>query len=154
VQIEVRKNIAADPASAFAVVANIMEWPQIFNSVRSVELLTSGPIRPGTRLREHRRFLGRDTLLNLEIGTLERPHRLCMLVQNPDLHYEWDHLIDAIYAGGSRLMLVFRSRPETPAGRTLQPLMSPLMGVTLRDELESDLSDLAVAIARIAATRN
>src|SRR5207247_1177500 len=39
-----------------------------------------------------------------------------------DLHYELDHVIDAVYGGGCRMMLIFRSRPATPAGRALQPL--------------------------------
>jgi hypothetical protein len=46
------------------------------------------------------------------------------------------------------MMLIFRSSPATAAGQVLQPLMSPFMGVTLRDELEQDLSDLATAVSR------
>jgi len=46
------------------------------------------------------------------------------------------------------MMLIFRSSPATAAGRGLQPLMSPFMSVTLRDELEQDLSDLATAVSR------
>jgi hypothetical protein len=50
------------------------------------------------------------------------------------------------------MMLTFRSRPATPTGRALQPLMSPFMEITLRDELERDLSDLATATADTAQT--
>jgi hypothetical protein len=68
--------------------------------------------------------------------------------------YELDHVIDAIYGGGCRILLIFRSRPGTPAGRAVQPFLSPFMGITLRDELEQDLADLAAAISRQASLRH
>jgi hypothetical protein len=146
VQIELAKTVAAQPAAAFATVANVTDWPQIIDSIKRIELLTPGPIRVGTRLREDRIMFGRDITQDMQVATLERPHRLRLFAEHPDLHYEVDYLIDAVYGGGSRIMLVFRSRPETPAGRTLHPFMTPLMGITLRDELERDLSDLASAV--------
>jgi hypothetical protein len=146
VQIELAKTVAAQPAAAFATVANVTDWPQIIDSIKRIELLTPGPIRVGTRLREDRIMFGRDITQDMQVATLERPHRLRLFAEHPDLHYEVDYLIDAVYGGGSRIMLVFRSRPETPAGRALHPFMTPLMGITLRDELERDLSDLASAV--------
>jgi hypothetical protein len=148
VQIELAKTVATQPAAAFAVLADIVDWPQIISSIRNVELLTPGPIRAGTRLREDRIVFGHEATQDLEVETIERPHRLRLLVEHPDLHYELDHLIDGIYGGGCRLMLIFRSRPRTAPGETLQPLMTPFMEIALRDELEQDLSDLAAALAR------
>jgi hypothetical protein len=146
VQIEIAKTVAAQPAAAFATIANITDWPQIIDSIKSIELLTPGPVRAGTRLREERLMFGRDITQELQVATLDRPHRLRLFAEHPDVHYELDHLIDAIYGGGCRIMLVFRSRPETAAGRALQPFMTPLVEITLRDELERDLFDLAAAV--------
>jgi hypothetical protein len=120
-------------------------------SVRSVEVLTPGPIRAGTRLREVRIMFGAETTHELEVVTVDRPHRFRLQVDHPDLHYELDHLIDAVYGGSCRMMLIFRSRPSTDPGRVLQPLMAPFMGVNLRDELERDLADFAAAIDRHVA---
>lgn len=147
-QIELAKIVATQPAAAFAVLADIVDWPQIISSIRSVELLTPGPIRAGTRLREDRIVFGHDTTQDMEVETIAPPRRLRLLVEHPDLNYELDHLIDAIYGGGCRLMLICRSRPKTAPGRILQPVMTPFMEITLRDELERDLSDLAAALAR------
>lgn len=146
-QIELAKTVAARPATAFSILANVVDWPEIISSIRSIEVLTPGPIQTGTRLREDRIMFGAEVTQEVEIATIERPHRLRLLVDHPDLHYELDHLVDAVY-GGSCRMLIFRSSPATAAGRVLQPLMSPFMGVTLRDELEQDLSDLATAVSR------
>ena len=147
-QIKLAKTVAARPTAAFAIIANVVDWPEIINSIKSVEVLTPGPIRAGTRLREDRIMFGRGVTQELEIATIECPHRLRLLADHQDLHYELDHVIDAVYGGGCRMMLIFRSRPATPAGRALQPLMSPFMEITLRDELEQDLSDLATAVSR------
>jgi len=149
VQIDLAKTVAAQAATAFQTVADVMNWPAIIRSISSVEVLTPGPIRVGSRLREFRIWLGHRAILELEVATMERPHRFRLLVQHPDLHHEIDYVIDAVY-GGCRLMLVFRSRPATAAGKTLQPLMSPFMAIALRDEIENDLSDLAAAVPRTA----
>jgi hypothetical protein len=147
VQINLAKTVAAQPAAAFATISNITDWPQIINSITSVELLTPGPIRAGTRLREGRIMFGRETTQELEVATIDRPHRLRLFIADPDLHYELDHLVDGIYGGGCRIMLIFRSRPATAAGRGLHPFITPVAEITLRDELERDLSDLASSIA-------
>jgi hypothetical protein len=107
----------------------------------------SNPIRAGTKLREDRIIFGRESVQEMEVQTLERPHRLRLFVEHPDLHYELDHLINAVYGGGCRIMLIFRSRSKGATGRALYPLMTPFMEISLRDELERDLSDLASAVA-------
>jgi hypothetical protein len=119
------KDRGLSAGTAFAIVANVVDWP-------------AGPIRAGTRLREDRIMFGRDLTQELEIDYAFWPIS----------HYELDHVIDAVYGGGCRMMPIFRSRPATPTERALQPLMSPFMEITLRDELERDLSDLATAISR------
>jgi len=147
-QIELVKTVAAPSAGAFAVVADVVRWPKIIHSVQSLEVLTAGPLRAGSRIREERMLFHRKGTHNYEVAAIEPPHRLRLFAQHPDLPYELDHLIDAVHGGGSRLTLAFRSRPETPAGRALEPVISPLIWIIVRDELEQDLSDFAAAIAR------
>jgi hypothetical protein len=146
VQIELAKTVAAQPETVFAIVADATDWPRIIRSIKSIEVLTPGPIRAGTRLRAVRVMLGRDGTQDLEVAKIER-------LRHPDLQYELDHVIDAVYGGGCRMILILRSSPSTPAGRTLQPVMIPFMDITLRDELEQDLSDLASAVARPGQSR-
>jgi hypothetical protein len=67
----------------------------------------------------------------------------------PHLHYELDHQLDAIFGRGCRFTLVFRSRPDVEPRQKLQPLMTPVMKTTLRDELEQDLNDLTAAFNRV-----
>jgi len=152
-QIALARTVAARPLMAFETVADIVEWPQIIRSIRSVELLTPGPVRAGTRLREQRIMFGHETTEEMRIAEIERPRRLRLVAENREINYELDHLIDSLGIG-SRLMLVFQSRSGTSTGRALLSVISPFMEIKLRDELEQDLADLAAAIsAKSAAAR-
>ena len=61
-QLALARTVAARPLTAFKTVADIVEWPQIIRSIKSVELLTPGRIRAGTRLREQRIMFGHETI--------------------------------------------------------------------------------------------
>jgi hypothetical protein len=145
VQITVSRNSAARAPDAFAVVTDIANWPEVISSINDVELLTPGPLRAGTRLRIQRVMFGHETTEEMEVIEIERPRRLRLAGQSRNLHYERDHIIDAMQ-GGSRLTLIFRPKPSDQASRALVPFMTPFMEVNLRDELEQDLVDLAAAI--------
>ena len=64
------------PAIAFAIIASIPDWPKVIDSIRSVELLTPGPVRPGTIFLEDRVIFGPESVQQMEVITLERPRRL------------------------------------------------------------------------------
>jgi hypothetical protein len=145
-QIVLARTVAARPLMAFETVADILKWPQIIRSIRSVELLTPGPVRAGTRLREQRIMFGHETTEEMRIAEIVRPRRLRLVAENRDINYELDHLIDSLGIG-SRLMLIFRSKSGTSTGRALLSVISPFMEIKLHDELEQDLSDLAAAIS-------
>ena len=149
-QIEVHKTVAARPPAVFKIVADIMNWPQIIGSVTAIELLTRGRVRVGTRVRLTRIMYGHQMTEELEVETFERPRRLRLVGENRGMHYERDHVIDALHVG-SRLMLIFRNRAETEPARTTQDFITPFMQINLRDELERDLLDLATAAAQSAS---
>jgi Polyketide cyclase / dehydrase and lipid transport len=142
VQIDLARSVAATPALIFATIADITSWPQIISSVIGIELLTPGPIR----LRLDRVRFGVTTSEELEVSTMDRPHRLRLVGEDRGMRYELDHLVDAVFGAGSRLMLVFRTRTSTSTGRALADFTRTFMEVKLRDELEQDLADLAAAI--------
>lgn len=144
-QLALTKTIAGRPATAFAILANVTDWPRIARLIKSVEILTAGPLHAGTRLREERIFFGHGRMQEMEVAAIEPPRRLRFFVEHSDFCYELDYLIDGIFTGGSRMSLVFRSRPNTEVGHSAHPFLMPIMEVTLRDELEQDLADFAAA---------
>lgn len=146
-QIEVSRTVATHPRAAYETIADVLAWPLKLSSVLSVELVDAGPIKVGTRIRLTRLMLGRETTLNMEVAAIDQPHRLRFFVVHPEINYELDHLIDAIYGGGCRMSLICRSRPHTDVGRALHPFLTPSMQILLRDELERDLAELASDVA-------
>ena len=92
-------------------------------------------------------MFGRDSVQVMEVATIERPHRFRLVVEHPDLHYELDHLIDAVHGGGCRVMVIFRSRPETPVGRALHPFMTPFMDPARQRRRSTRNTSLAFASA-------
>ena len=151
-QIDLARTIAAPPPVAFATVADIANWPQIISSIERVELVTPGPIRDGTHLRLTRIRFGRQTTEALKVATIERPRRLRLVADDRGMRYELDHMIDAVFGLGSRLLLIFRSNPDTNTGRVLAEFMRTFMEIKLRDELEQDLTDFAAAIEAAQAS--
>jgi polyketide cyclase/dehydrase/lipid transport protein len=153
-QTDVTRNIAARPPAIFAVVSDVAHWPEIFGAVKNIELLTDGPVRAGTRLRENRIMFGHKATEEMEVTTFKRPHEFRLALDNRGMHWEREYIIDALASGGSRVMLIFRSKSQGGVGRTMQPLMTPLMQIVLRDEMENDLADLAAAVSsRMSVTR-
>jgi hypothetical protein len=63
------------------------------------------------------------------------------------MHWERDYVTDALAGGGSRVTLIFPSRPEGGVGHIMQPLMTPVMQSVLRDELEQQRADIAAAVS-------
>jgi hypothetical protein len=151
VQIEVVKTVAARPSKVFETVADAAHWPAIFGTVAAVELLTPGPLRVGARLRETHLMFGQQSTEELRVVEIERPRRLRLAGHNHGLNYERDHIFDALNVG-SRLMLILRIPPasQTQTGRALTSFITPFMEISLRDELERDLADLAAAVTQRA----
>jgi Polyketide cyclase / dehydrase and lipid transport len=143
-QIELHRTVAAKPPAVFRTVSNIADWPLVISSVTAIEFLTRGPVGIGTRVRLTRIMNGRETVEELEVDTFERPRRLRLVGKSHGSRYERDHVIDALH-DGSRLMLIFRNRPETGTARVSQDFRIPFMQIVLRDALEQDLDDLASA---------
>jgi hypothetical protein len=98
-QIGVARTVAARPATVFAAVADIANWPLLIRSVRAIELLTPRPIRVGTRLRQTRVMMDHETTDELEVVTFERPRRLRLVGEKLGMHHELDHLVDALSLG-------------------------------------------------------
>jgi hypothetical protein len=143
---EVSRTVSSHPQTVFKTVADIVHWPLIIESVLSAEMLTSGPIRTGARLRLTRILFGREMTGEVEVAAFEPPHRLRVLSESSDIPFDLDHLIDAVYMEGTRLMLVFQTIPGSTAGRTAQEFITPVVWTQLHEELERDLNDLVAAV--------
>lgn len=146
-QITASRTVAASPTKVFGLVSNAVEWPLVLRAVESVDLLTKGALREGSRLRERRLLLGADALLESEVIEFARPHRFRLFVASADRSFDRDFIIDAL-GSGTRLTLAIRPGSRTSTGRALLDMVSTVLQVRLSDELEMDIADFATALRR------
>src|SRR5205823_586300 len=70
---ELTLDVARPPADVFAYLTDMSKLPEWQSTV--VTASADGPVRLGTRIRERRKFLGRDVQTELEVTTYEAPNR-------------------------------------------------------------------------------
>lgn len=151
-RIEVAHEIAAPAEIVFAVLADIPRWPEVLPVIRSLEMLTPGPVAVGTRFRETRVMHGREASEEMTVATLEPPRRLVLTAESHGARYTADHILEPA-PRGTRLVLKFEGRPVTFLAKLLLPLAKLAAG-GLKRQLESDLGHIAAAAERrLAGTR-
>ncbi|WP_088342785.1 MULTISPECIES: SRPBCC family protein [Rhodomicrobium] len=145
-KIEVKHHLDAPLADIFETIADVPRWPELIRSVLRTEKLTNGPVGRGTVFRETRVIFNHISTHTMEVVDFDRPHRLRVAAWNQDIHYELDHLMDRVFGADSRILLIFRSYPRSSVGRAVHPFMTPMMEITVRDELERDLADIVAGV--------
>jgi carbon monoxide dehydrogenase subunit G len=140
-QVIAETTIAAPQAVVFALVIDIPRWPETIAGVESVEMLTSGPIAPGTRFRETRVMFGHQATEEMTVAELRSPTRFVLTAENHGTRYRAEHLITPDGPRGTHVKLVFEGQPVTLTARLMSPL-ALLMRGTIRKQLAADLNDI------------
>jgi len=139
-ELVVETFVAAPPGRVFAVATDITRWPEVVTAIRSVEVLTPGPVAVGTRFRETRTMFGREESEEMEIAELSPPGRFVLTAESHGTRYQAEHTF-APDGAGTRLRLVFEGSPMTLVARLMTP-MGWLMAGAIRKQLAADLDDL------------
>jgi carbon monoxide dehydrogenase subunit G len=139
-RMTVTTRIAAPTERVFAIATDVPHWPEVIRGIESVEMLTTGPMRVGTRFRETRTMHGSKTTEEMTVAELAAPSRFVLTAENHGARYRVEHLF-ASEAGGTRLTLSFEGKPVTLFAYLMMPL-GYLFAGAVRRQLESDLADL------------
>jgi hypothetical protein len=132
--------INAPQARVFEVFADLRNAPGRVKGIKSLEVLTEGPIAKGTRFRETRTMFGKQATETMEITAFDPPRGYTV----------------GAHSCGSRYTSVFTFKPEGQGTRvdmsfTVEPLsffarlfspLGKLMAGTMRKLFEADLNDL------------
>jgi uncharacterized protein YndB with AHSA1/START domain len=89
--------IARAPAEVFAYltdVSKLSEWQATATSADA-----DGAVRPGARIRERRRFLGRDVRTELEVTAYDPPRRFDVQSRGGPVSFTIRHTLDPAGAG-------------------------------------------------------
>jgi len=145
-ELEAQGRVGASAAEVFSIVADVESWPQILRSVESIRLLTGRPVGNGVRLSEARIIFGELRRHEMEIVEFQAPRRLRLRVDDPDINFQLDHIVDAVSGMGTQLTLMFRTRLTSLAERAAHPFLRPALFPVVQRELERDVADLLGAV--------
>jgi hypothetical protein len=121
-RIEIGKK--RDEVADFAMSpSNATAW---YKNIKTVELLSTGPLAVGSRMAFEARFLGRSLSYTYEVVELEQGRRLVMRTADGPFPMETTYTFEDTPGGGTSMTL--RNRGE-PAGfsRLVAPIMAPAM---------------------------
>lgn len=144
--IELEIHIARPPEEVFEVFVDIPRSPDHVQAITRVEMLTSGPVVPGTRWKETRSMYGREETLELEISELVRPDHY---VVQADAHgTRYVTRFDFTPSGeGTQVKLSFDATPRTALAK-LMGVLTKMMLRSFSRSMQKDLEDLKAAVER------
>ena len=94
---ELTVEIARAPADVFAYLTDMSKLPEWQASATGAE--TDGAIRQGARIRERRRFLGRDVRTELEVTAYAPPHRFDVRGRGGPVSFTIRHTLASVGEG-------------------------------------------------------
>ena len=147
--INVSGDIAAPVETVFAMFTDIEHGPNRVSGIKSIDMMTFGDFRLGTKWRETREVLGRLDDADMEITSFERNRSYTIT------HHKAGVRVDTVFAfepagSGTRVSIEFALHPQGLPPALLSPLEWAIAG-KVRDVLNADLLDLKQTIERVAA---
>jgi carbon monoxide dehydrogenase subunit G len=94
--------IARPPEDVFSYLTDVSNLPEWQSSASSAE--ADEPLREGSRIRERRRFMGRDVKTELEVTAYEPPRRFDVKSRGGPVSYGIHHALEPA-ATGTRLQV-------------------------------------------------
>jgi uncharacterized protein YndB with AHSA1/START domain len=97
---DITLEIARPPADVFAYLTDVSKLPEWQSTATEAEI--DGAIGKGARIRERRKFLGRDVRTELEVTRYEAPTRFDVASRGGSVSFSIQHELAAV-AEGTRL---------------------------------------------------
>jgi carbon monoxide dehydrogenase subunit G len=133
--------VKASPARVWEVMSDFEHAAERISGIQSVEMLTEGPVRVGTRFRETRVMFGKLAVEEMEVTALEPGRSYTLSADSCGVHF--DSTMRAVPVGaGTRLELEMRSRALTLGARVMGAAMGPLMKGAMCKAVSKDLEDI------------
>lgn len=147
--LSITRHARAPIELVFRRATDLRNAPQVIPAIRSLEVLTDGPVRAGTRFRETRVVFGREHTEEMEVTAFDAPHAYTVGCESCGCRYE-SNLSFREKDGGTEIEMTFRAIPRTFLARLMGRLMRPMMKKMVA-ECAKDLD--AIAAAAESSTR-
>ncbi len=147
--VTVRHLVKADPDTTFRVFADIPNAAATIAGIRSVEMLSDGPVGIGTRGRETRIMMGQSATEEMWVTGFDPPRSYVVEAESHGTHYHSRYDFEPV-EGGTSVTLRFEGRPLTLTARLLS-LVGVLFLGQIRKMLAQDMADSGAHVETLAA---
>lgn len=149
--LTITARVDASPERTFAVFTDLRNAPAMVQGIDALEVLTDGPIGPGTRFRETRTMFGRPHSETMEIIAWDAPRSYTVGCDSCGTRYE-SRFTFRPDGAATVVELTFSATPVAFMAKLLSPLGSLMIGMC-RKLFQKDLDQLkAVAEGRANPT--
>ena len=140
-QIEVSRQINAPLDQVFEAFTDLANAPERISGIVSVELLTDGPMREGTRWKETRKMMGKEATETMWITRFDPPNCYVAEAESCGTHYVSTLSFEEA-DGGTLVTMTFEGKPVTFVAKLFSLLMGWMMKGAVRKMVGQDLEDL------------
>ena len=146
--ISVSREINASPDRVFEVFADLHKAPERVKGIKSLEVLTDGPISNGTRFRETRVMFGKEATEEMEFTAFEPGRRYVVSADSHGSKYRTEYTFDSVEGGAgaqTRVTLHFEATPYSFLAKMMTP-MAKMMTKSVAKLCLQDMDDLKAHI--------
>jgi hypothetical protein len=143
------RQINAPPESVFRTFTDLRRATEMVPAIRSVEVLTEGPIGKGTRWKETRVMMGRQATETMEITGFDPPRSYVAEARSHGSHYRSEYRFRP-EGGGTRVEMTFNGTPESAGAKVMLALMGWAFKGACRKAMEADMDALKAVAERDA----
>lgn len=147
-RVTVTRHVDAPVDRVWQLCTDIAGTPQVLSGVNRVELLSSAAFGVGTRWRETRTIMKRETTEEMWVTAVDPGRSYTVEADSRGAHYRSVFVFAKAPDGGTDLTLTFEGEPQGTAQKVVGRLLGPMMTPSMRKALAGDLDDLARAAER------
>ncbi|MGK2941570.1 MAG: SRPBCC family protein [Immundisolibacter sp.] len=135
--------IAAPQSEVFALASDLGNCAEWLSGVTATQLLTPGPVGPGTKFRETRRIGGREEIEEMTVAAFDRPRSYTLTCDSHGVRFTTVLMFESDREG-TIVSMDMQTQPTSFSAKLLS-LFAGLMAGKMRKCLLRDLGDLKQA---------
>lgn len=132
--------IAAPRERVFELFTDLHGAAERLSGVKRIEILTDGPIGPGTRWRETRSLMGQTSIQEMRVASADPPNSFAVVAENIAASFETRFTFKE-HNGGTKVVCEFTAEPKNP----LMKIFSPMAGIiegAIQTVVQQDMADI------------
>jgi uncharacterized protein YndB with AHSA1/START domain len=142
----IEKHIEASPEKVFACATDFRRVPEVVKAITRIEVLTEGPTRLGTRIRETRMMCKREATVEMEVVAYDPPSLIALGCEIHGCRYRTEFRF-VPSGSGTDVIMTFDATPLTIMAKLVAFLFRPMMKM-MADQCANDLDDVKAACER------